>query len=62
MQVRLGSTLPQYDLKSAQESLSQFMNILTNDLDKLTDGQVQLTKVHSEILAAIRSRQNELEF
>jgi predicted nucleotidyltransferase len=62
MQVRLGSTLPRYDLKFAQESLSQFMNILTNDLDKLTDGQVQLTKVHSEILAAIRSRQNDLAF
>ena len=61
MQVRLGSTLPQYDLKTAPECLLQFMDILTNDLDQLTDGQVQLTKVHSELLAAIRSRWNDLE-
>ncbi|MFN8494300.1 MAG: nucleotidyltransferase domain-containing protein [Caldilineaceae bacterium] len=62
MQVRLGGTLPRYDLKTAQESLSQFMAILTNDLAQLTDGQVQLTKAHSELLTAIRSRQNDLEF
>lgn len=62
LQAQLGSTLPRYDLKTAQESLSQFMDILTNDLDNLTDGQVQLTKVHSELLAAIHSRQHELEF
>jgi predicted nucleotidyltransferase len=62
LQVRLGSTMPLYDLKTAQESLSQFMNILTNDLDQLTDGQIQLTKIHSELLTAIRSRQNDLKF
>jgi hypothetical protein len=62
MQVRLGGTLPQYDFKTAQGSLSQFMDILTNDLDQLTNSQVKLTKVHSELLTAIRSRQNDLEF
>jgi len=62
MQVRLGGTLPKYDLKTAQEALSQFMDILTEDLDQLTGGQVQLTKAHLELLAAIRSRQNDLEF
>jgi predicted nucleotidyltransferase len=62
MQVRLGGTLPQYDLKSIQESLVQFINILTNDLDKLTDGQVQLTKAHLDLLTRINSRQNELKF
>jgi predicted nucleotidyltransferase len=62
MQVRLGGTLPQYDLKAAHEALVQFMDIITNDLDQLTDGQVQLTKVHVELLTAIRSRQNDLEF
>jgi predicted nucleotidyltransferase len=62
MQVRLGGTLPRYDLKTAQESLSQFMDILTKDLDQLTNGQVQLTKAHSELLTAIRARQNDLEF
>ena len=61
MQVRLGSTLPQYDLKTAPACLLRFMDILTTDLDQLTDCQVQLTKVHSELLAAIRSRWNDLE-
>ncbi len=61
MQVRLGSTLPQFDLKTAQESLSQFMDVLTNDLDQLTDNQVKLSESHSELLNAIRSRQNALE-
>jgi len=62
IQARLGGTLPRYDLSTAQASLSQFMDILTNDLDQLTDGQVQLTRAHSELLTAIRSRQNNLEF
>lgn len=61
MQVRLGGTLPQYDLKTVQRSLSQFMDILTEDLDQITGGQVQLTEAHTELLAAIRSRQNDLE-
>ncbi|MBM3181867.1 MAG: nucleotidyltransferase domain-containing protein [Chloroflexi bacterium] len=62
MQARLGGTLPQHDPKTVKESLSQFIDILTNDLVQLTDGQVQLTKAHSELLTAIRSRQNDLEF
>jgi predicted nucleotidyltransferase len=62
IQVRLGGTLPQYNLKTAQEALLQFMSILTNDLEQLTDGQVHLTKAHVELLNAIRSRQSELEF
>lgn len=62
MQARLGSTLPQYSLKSAQESLSQFLDILTYDLDQLTNNKVQLTASHSELLAAIRSRQSDLKF
>jgi len=62
MQVRLGGTLPRYDLKTAQESLLQFMDILTRDLDRLTNGQVQLTEAHSELLTAIRARQNDLDF
>ncbi len=62
LQARLGGTLPRYDLGTAQASLSQFMDILTHDLDQLTDGQVQLTKVHSELLTTIRARQNALVF
>ena len=62
MQVQLGNTLPRYDLKSAQESLAQFLGILTHNLESLTDGQVKLTKEHSELLAGIISRQNDLKF
>ncbi len=62
MQVRLGGTLPRYDLKSAQESLLQFIAILTHDLETLTDGQVQLTSAHSELLNGILAQQNDLKF
>jgi predicted nucleotidyltransferase len=62
LQVRLGSTLPRYDLKSTQESLAQFLDILTHDLEELTEGQVQLTEAHSELLTRIASRQNDLKF
>ncbi len=62
MQAQLGGTLPQYNLKSAQESLSQFLDILTNDLDQFTNNKVQLTESHSKLLAAIRSRQSDLKF
>lgn len=62
MQARLGATLPQFDLRSAREALAQFMNILTNDLDALTDGQVRLTSAHSELLDKIRYRQSDLKF
>jgi predicted nucleotidyltransferase len=62
IQVRLGSTLPQYDLKSAQESLAQFLDILTHDLDSLTNGQVQLTGAHSELISRIISRHNDHKF
>jgi predicted nucleotidyltransferase len=61
IQVRLGETLPRYDLTSAQAALSQFMNILTHDLGEITGGQVQLTKIHAELFAAIRSRQKTLK-
>jgi predicted nucleotidyltransferase len=60
MQARLGGTLPQYDLRTAQESLLQFLDILRNDLAKLTNGQVKLTAAHSELLTAINSRQEDL--
>ncbi len=58
MQARLGRTLPQYDLKSARESLAQILDILTNDLDTLTDGQVRLTEAHTGLLARIKTRQS----
>ena len=60
-QVNLGKTLPQYDLKSAQESLTQFLDILTHDLESLTDGQIQLTQAQSELLTSIITRQSKLK-
>ena len=62
MQNRLGRTLPQFDPQTAHRSLRQFIDILTNDLDQLTNGQVELTKIHSDLLTAIASRQNHLPF
>ena len=62
LQVRLGSTLPRYDLKSAQESLAQCLDILRYDLEALTDGRVQLAEAHSELLDRITSRQAALNF
>jgi predicted nucleotidyltransferase len=60
IQSRLGSTLPQFDLKSARASLANCLQILTNDLDRLTDGQVCLTPAQEELLARVRSRQKEM--
>lgn len=53
LQTRLGTTLPRYDLKSVQDSLTQILDILRHDLEQLSDGQVQLTVVHAEILDSI---------
>jgi hypothetical protein len=56
LQIRLGATLPQYDLGSANESLIKFLDLLTNDLEQLTDGQVGLTEERLEVLNGIRLR------
>jgi len=61
LQDRLGGALPGYDFESARQALARCMDILTNDLDQLTDHQAQLSRAHSELLAAIRSRQNDLQ-
>jgi predicted nucleotidyltransferase len=59
LQERLGRTLPQFDLQSARVCLAQFLDILADDLDTLTGGQVQLTHTQAELLSRIRSRQYE---
>jgi len=61
LQDRLGGALPGYDCESARQSLARCMDILTDDLDQLTDHQVQMTRAHTELLAAIRSRQKALK-
>lgn len=60
LQARLGATLPQYDLVSAQESLAQFLEILEYDLGQLAGGQVQLTEAHRKVLNLVRMRQAHL--
>jgi len=57
MQIRLGGTLPQYNLKILQGCLSNFLDILTEDLEQLTNSQSQLSESHLELLTAIRARQ-----
>ena len=57
LQARLGDTLPRYDFASVQASLMQILDILTHDLESLSDGQIQLTALHSEILDQIYLRQ-----
>ena len=57
LQTRLGAALPRYDLKSIQETLMQIIDVLQHDLEALSDGQVQLTAVHAELLNSISSRQ-----
>lgn len=59
LQERLGRTLPQFDLQSARACLAQFLDILAEDLDELTAGQVQMTVLQAELLSRIRSRQFE---
>jgi predicted nucleotidyltransferase len=57
LQARLGGTLPQYDFESARACLEQVMDILVHDLDRLTEGRVRLAPAQSELLNAIRSRE-----
>jgi predicted nucleotidyltransferase len=61
LQARLGATLPRYSLASAQESLLQFLDILQNDLEAVTEGRVQLTAGHAELLDAVGQRQARLK-
>ena len=61
LQTRLDATLPQYQMVSAQKALSAFLDILEHDLDLFTDGQIQLTKAHREILKRVRMRQADLK-
>nr|AAK28583.1 hypothetical protein [uncultured bacterium] len=53
IQAWLGATLPQYSLKSVQESLAQFLDILKHHLEPLTAGQVFLTAEQEKVLNGI---------
>ncbi|MCC7362064.1 MAG: nucleotidyltransferase domain-containing protein [Anaerolineales bacterium] len=60
LQLRLGRTLPLYDLSSLHRALEQCLDILEQDLARLTRGQIQLADVHHQILAHVRVRQTQL--
>jgi predicted nucleotidyltransferase len=61
LQARMGATLPQYDLPSAQDSLARLLDMLENDLELLSAGKVQLSKKHLILLDKIRARQAQLQ-
>lgn len=61
LQTRIGATLPQHQMVSAQEVLIHFLNILEQDTDLITGGQVQLTEAHREIVKRVRMRQADLK-
>ncbi len=61
LQTRIGATLPQYQMVSAQEALIHFLNILEQDMDLITGGQTQLTGAHREIVKRVRMRQADLK-
>jgi predicted nucleotidyltransferase len=57
-QARLGATLPQFDLLSAQKSLAQFLDLLENDLARFI--HCQLSDAQRRVLQQVRSRQAQL--
>ena len=60
LQARLGATLPQHSLASVQKALLQFLDILEHNLAEWTDGQIQLSDTHREVVQRVRARQDEL--
>src|SRR5260370_39331910 len=53
LQTRIGATLSQYQMVSAQEALNHFLNILEQDMDLITSGQIPIQKTHREIIKLI---------
>ncbi len=56
LQARLGATLPQADLASLRMALGAMIDLLENDLDDLTDGQLHLTDGQLTVLRRVRER------
>jgi hypothetical protein len=52
----IGETLPRYSLESIQEVLSSLLNVLENNLEGLSNGQLHLTAAQREVLARIREQ------
>lgn len=60
LQTRLGATLPQFDLLSAKNALTEFLGLLENDLAQFTD--CQLSAAQRRVLQQVRARQARLNF
>jgi hypothetical protein len=58
LQSRLRDTLPGRDLRSTQEALMHFLEVLENDLERLANGQVRLSDIQLGVLRAVRLQQN----
>jgi len=50
IQERFGATLPQYDNYVLRESLVMTLNVMKDDLEYLTNGQIELTDAQKNIL------------
>src|SRR5260370_20778381 len=61
LQTRIGATLSQYQMLSAQEALIHFLNILEQDMDLITGGPIQCTEAYREILQRLTMRQAGLK-
>ena len=56
LQARLGATLPQANVASLHESLAALIDLLQNNLEDLTDGQLQLTAGQNIVLRQVSER------
>lgn len=56
LQEHLGRTLPQFDSAAIRDALNQSVTVLTDDIARLTAGQVALTDAHRLALMTIAGR------
>ncbi len=58
----LASTLPAYNLASAQQALLHLIDLVEHELGTITDGRLTLTDAQREMLQCIKARQATLVF
>ena len=58
----LASTLPAYNLSSAQQALVHLIELVEHELGTITDGRLTLTDAQREMLQCIKARQATLVF
>ncbi|MBI5034644.1 MAG: nucleotidyltransferase domain-containing protein [Chloroflexi bacterium] len=54
LQSHLAATVPSYDLSSITKSLERFLDFLEHDLDRLTQGQMQLRENQRQLLKQVQ--------